>query len=213
MDHVVQLPGPANPPGAVQPYVEPVDGLTPDMVKRLTHDYLDSTKKVDDIAMDLGVSTKEVRSAIKKYGLDQRKHEIITQVQQEELAAYSQFLLDKRVDTAKQHLEISEKLNAAVNSILKEVADKPPEQLTESIIKPLKSLAGLYRSLGETLSSSSTVGARAVALTGLADSAGGLQLVGTAGKRPLVSMSFNVQQAPAAPPVCEVLEAEIIPET
>ena len=79
------------PPGGARPvpYKEPQDGVSAEALRKLTHYYLNTDAKVDDIAIDLGLTTRDVRGAIKRYGLDKQKHEIITQVQQEELAAVS----------------------------------------------------------------------------------------------------------------------------
>jgi hypothetical protein len=209
------VPVPSGPPpgGNLPAYVEPAEGLSAGAMGRLSHDYIHTNKRVEDIALSLGASTRDVRSAIKRYGLDKRKAEIIQQVQQEELAAYGKFLLDNRVPTAQRHLEISNQLNEAVGKILNAAADKTPEELA-AVVKPLRDVASLYRSLSETLSASSGVGARAVSLSGLtAEQAGGLQLAQAAGKRPLVSLSFNVQQAPRQQ---ETMDAEVIdvqPET
>lgn len=201
-----------DPPGGVAPTLpEPVDGIGADTLAKISHEYIHTDKKVDSIAIDLGLSTKEVRTAIKRFGLDKKKSEIIQQVQQEELAAYSKFLLDHRVDTAAQHLRISNQINDAVESVLKTAAEKTPEELA-ACVKPLKDVASLFRSLSETLSASSGVGARAVALTGLAgDQGGGLTLANVGGKKPLVSLSFNVSAPDQGPKrVGETLEGELL---
>lgn len=211
MDDADQLPVPVpqgDPPGGrVVEFVPPPDGLSVEALGKLAHDYVHTNKRVEDIAVELAVSTRDVRAAIKRYGFDRKKDEIIRQVQQEELAAYSKFLLDNRVSTAERHLQISNQLNDAVKMVLDAAAGKSPEELALAV-KPLKDIASLYRSLSETLAASSGVGARAVSLSGLtADQAGGLALAQATGKRPLVSLSFNVQQAPRAD---VPLEAEVI---
>ena len=205
------------PPGGAHPvpYKEPQDGVSAEALRKLAHYYLNTDAKVDDIAVDLGLTTRDVRGAIKRYGLDKQKHEIITQVQQEELAAYSKVLLDNRVTTAEQHLRISNQLNSAVEKVLSAAEGKTVDEIQE-MIKPLKNLASLYRSLSETFSASSGVGARAVSLSGLtAEQAGGLVLAGAKGKQPLVSMSFQVSQSPSAqaPQQPEPIEAEFTEET
>jgi hypothetical protein len=201
-------------PGAttLQEYIEPPEGLSPEAFRTLAHDYIHTGKRVDDLAVELGVSTRDIRTAIRKYGLDKRKSEVISQIQHEELAAYSKFLLDNRVSTAEQHLRISNQLNGAVENLLQATHGKTPEQLSESI-KDLKAIASLYRSLGETFAAASGVGARAVSLSGLtSDQSTGFALAATAGKSPLVSMSFNVQ-APTVAPRQETMEAEVIDVT
>lgn len=184
------------PPGGAVAKMDIVDGVSAELLGKIAHDYVHTSKTVDGIAMDYGLSTKEVRKAIKHYGLDKQKNDIIQQMVQEELSAYSKFLLDNRVSTAEQHLKISNQLNSAVEKILTEAGDKTTEELKDSV-KSMKEIASLYRSLSETLSAASGVGARAVGLTGLLpDSGGGLVLAGQAGKKPLVSLSFNVSAPP-----------------
>lgn len=209
-DLPVHVPGGPPPGGLPAPYVEPEDALSADTVGKISHAYVHTDARVDDIAVQLGLTSREVRRTIKRYGLDKRKADIIAQVQQEELAAYSRFLLDHRVDTAEEHLRISQKLNLAAEKLVDRAAGLDGDALTESL-KELKGVASLYRSLSETLSASTAVGARAVALNGLtADQAGGLALAGAAGKKPLVSLSFNVS-APAAPArQADVMEAEVV---
>ena len=199
------------PPGGLPaPYTPPPDAMSAEMVGALIHDYVHTDSTVDGIAVKHGLTTREVRTAIKRYGLDKKKSDIIAQVQQEELAAYSKFLLDNRVDTAKQHLAISNKLNKAVDNILSAADGKTPAQLAADL-KTLKDIAGLYRSLSETLSASAGVGARAVALSGLtAEQGAGLALSSVSGKKPLVSLSFNVSAPAPRERQAEVLEAELV---
>ena len=191
----------AQPPGgAVVPFVEPPEAISAEQLAVISREYIHGSKRVDSIAVDLGLSTRDVRQAIRRYGFDKRKAEIVAQVQQEELAAYSKFLLDNRVSAAEQHLRISNSINRAVEAIVDKAGTLTPEELAENL-KPLKDAASLFRSLSETLAASSGVGARAVSLSGLADvQGGGLALAAASGKRPLVSLSFNVAQAPPAPP-------------
>ena len=222
MDPSVELPVPiptGPPPGGALPeYVPPPDGIPVEALDKLAHDYIHTNKRVDDIALELAVSTRDVRSAIKRYGLDRRKAEIIRQVQQEELAAYQQFLLEHRVDTAEEHRRISQKVNKAAEALLDKATAMPAAELLENV-KQLKAVAGLFKSLSETLANSTGVGARAVALSGLtAEQSGGLSLVGAAGKKPLVALSFTVQAPdrpapPAAQRLPETIDAEFTQET
>ena len=85
-----------------------------------------------------------------------------------------------------------------------------PAELAANL-KTLKDIAGLYRSLSETLSASAGVGARAVALSGLtAEQGAGLALSSVSGKKPLVSLSFNVSAPAPRERQAEVLEAELV---
>lgn len=204
----ISVPAVIPPGGALPAQPEPLDGVSAQAIRRITADYVDGSKKVDDIAMDLGLTTREVRMVIKTYGLEQRKRDIIAQVQQEELAAYSKFLLDNRVDTAKTHLSISNKLNKAVNSVLDHAVAMSPDEL-EAKVKSLKSIASLYKSLAETFMLSSGVGAKAVSLSGLdlaqvAPAAAG-------GRPPLVQNNFTVV-VPPGEKRAPVLEAEVVRE-
>ena len=201
------------PGGPPSDYVAPPDGVSVAQLATIAHEYIHGSKSVDAIAVQTGLSTRDVRGAIRRYGYDKRKAEIISQIQQEELAAYSKFLLDNRVTAAEQHLRISTDLNKAVAKIIEEAGKLSTEEL-ESRIKPLKAVAGMYKTLAEALSASSTVGARAVSLGTLADQTGALALAGSSGKKPLVSLSFNVvapgQQA--APRPAEAMDAEFTQE-
>ena len=212
-------PPPVNPfavtvdkPAAAAKYVDPLDGVNPNQLRQIAHDYLNTGMKVDSIAISLGLSTRDVRNAIKIYGLDKQKEEIIRQVQQEELAAYSKFLLDNRVSTAEQHLRISNQLNTAVENVMKATEGKTMEELASNV-KPLRDVAALFRSLGETLAAASGVGARAVALSGLTDAQSAAAPVG-GGKQPLVHFNFTVQQQPTNGLGPQVIEAtcEDIPQ-
>jgi hypothetical protein len=192
---------------AVAKYADPLDGVNPNQLRQIAHDYLNTGLKVDSIAINLGLTTRDVRNAIKTYGLDKKKDEIIRQIQSEELAAYSKFLLDNRVSTAEQHLRISNQLNTAVENVMKATEGKTMEELAKNV-KPLRDVAALFRSLGETLAAASGVGARAVALSGLTDAqSGGFFAQGPAGKQPLVTLNFAVQQPPTNGLGPEVIEA------
>lgn len=201
------------PPGGVpQPFVEPPECLSVELIGKLTHDYLHTSKSVDEMAMEHGLTSKTIRTAIRRYGLDKQKGAIIRQLQQEELAAYSKFLLDNRVSTAEQHLRISGQINSAIEGLMKRASDMSAQELEDSV-KKLKDVAGLYRSLAETLSAASLVGARSVALSGLTSE----QVSGppSGAKTPLVSLSFSVTQAPSpqATPRGETLDAEFTEAT
>ena len=197
----------SSPGGKPVPYVEPPDAMTPENLRRISEAYLNTDSSLDGLAVDLGLSTRDVRMAIRKYGLDKKKAEIIATVQQEELSKYAKFLLDHRVETAEEHRRISAKINKAAESLIDRAADLPPEEL-HAAIKQLKDAASLYRSLSETLSASSAVGARAVSLSGLtSEQAGGFAFAqGAAGKKPLVSLSFHVAAPAEEPP--KFIEAE-----
>ena len=206
---IVAVPMTPPPGGALPVLPDPPDGVSAEAIRVITAGYVDGSKKVDDIAMDVGLPTRVVRSVIKSYGLDRRKQEIIAQVQQEELAAYSQFLLDHRVDTAKTHLEISEKLNKAVTRMLDHAGSMTPEEL-ESRVKSLKAVAALYKSLAETFMMSSGVGAKAVSLSGL-DLAQVAPFAAASGKPSLVQNSFTVVIPPGTPiNKPPAMEAEVV---
>ena len=207
------LPAPRPPGGAPAPYVEPPDAMSAETVGKIMHAYVHTDRSVSDISVDLGLSTRDVRTAIRRYGMDKKKAEVITQMQQEELAAYQKFLLENRVSTAEEHRRISQKINKAAEAIVDKAATMPADELLENV-KQLKAVAGLFKSLSETLSNSSTVGARAVALGGLStDQAGGFPLAAVAGKKPLVSLSFNVAAPQPRPQQPEAVEAEYTEET
>ena len=211
MSEEFDMPKPVvvNPPGgSPMPYVEPPDGVSAELLGKIAHDYIHTDKKVDSIAVDYGLTTRDVRSAIKRYGLDKRKAAIIQQQQQEELAAYSKFLLDNRVNTAEQHLRISSRINDAVENLLAATKDKTPDEIAK-MAKPLKDVASLFRSLSETLSAASGVGARAVALTGLPTMDGPVAVAG--GKKSLVNFNFTVMpQGNEMKPVGETIEGELL---
>lgn len=204
---LAERPPPGGPPAQ---YIEPADSMSAETIERISRAYVHTDSSVDDIAVTLGLTSRDVRRAIKRYGLDKRKAEIIAQVQQEELAAYSKFLLEHRVSTAEEHRRISQKINQAAEKLVDEATKLPPDEL-HAAIKQLKEAASLFRSLSETLSASSAVGARAVSLSGLTEAQGGLALSAATGKKPLVSLSFNVVQTPGrdAKPA-DVMEGEIV---
>ena len=200
------------PGGPPAPFIEPIDAMSASTVAKISEAYLNTEQSTDSIAVTLGLSTREVRNAIKRYGLDKKKAEIIAQVQQEELSKYSKFLLDHRVETAEEHRRISAKINKAAESLVDRAAGMNPDELHDAV-KQLKDVASLYRSLSETLSASSAVGARAVSLSGLtAEQSGGFAFAAAAGKKPLVSLSFNVAAPVPQAPREDAMEAEIIEE-
>ena len=210
MDLPVPIPLLPPPGGPKAEMVDPPDSMSAETVAKITHSYVHTDQSVDSIAIGLGITTREVRHTIKKYGIDRQKADVIQQLQQEELAAYSKFLRDNRVSTAEQHLRISNQINEAVEKVVKSANEMPADEL-QTKVKALKDVAGLFRSLAETLSASSTVGARAVALSGLqAGENGGLALATQRGKTPLVSLSFQVAPPASAERPAEVLEAQVV---
>ena len=202
-------PAPGGPAPAPMPVSlpAPLDAMSAETVQAITHDYVHTNKSVNSIATDLGITTQEVRQAIKRYGIDKKKSEVIHQVQQEELAAYSKFLLDHRVTTAEQHLRVSNQITGLVEEVAKKAQGKSIEEL-EPLLKQLKGVSAMLKTLSEALAASTGVGARAVALSGLTAEQGGLALAGTAGKKPLVSLNFNVSP-PAERPAAQVMDAEV----
>ena len=171
--------------------------LSVESMRKLTHAYLNTNQSTADIALTLGVSTPIVRQAIKHYGLDKAKDAAIAEMRRQESAAYAEFLAKTRVPTAQRHLEISNQLVEIVGKLADKVGDPSDVKFTEAC-KELKSAIGTLRTLAEVLEKSSSVGARSVNLSGMANSLP--QEVEATGRRPLISFNIsasgpNVRQA------------------
>jgi hypothetical protein len=128
--------------------------------------YLNTTMTPHDIAIQLGVPIKALRGWIRKGDWVGRKKQEVEKLLEAELIQYREFLAANRLPTAKRHLELSSKLESAIDNLVDRSLNRDPDsnELMDSI-KELKDLAGLYRTLTEAFGAASAVGARAVGLS------------------------------------------------
>lgn len=176
---------------------KPLD-LSVDVVKRLTHAYLNTSQSLADLGVELGVPVKVLRAAIKQFGLDKTKQDAIAEAQRTEQAAYVNFLVENRVPTAQRHLEISNQLVEIVGKLADKVGS-PEEEGFREACEDLKKSIGTLRTLAEVLEKSSGVGARSVSLGSLNGGIGSAlqQLeVPTGGRQPLITFNLGAAAGP-----------------
>lgn len=130
------------------------DNYAPAVRAKAYERFLQTDMSPMDIAIDLGVNEMVIATWIRRGGWRKRKKELEMELFESAESDYRKLLIETRLPTLQRHLRISEKLELAVEKLIDTAIEtgKPPSDMA------LKRLA-------ETLSSATSVSARAAGIT------------------------------------------------